>query len=71
MFGGPNCKTCKLIRAYLLVAVPIILVLVAKPDLNLPSAEVGRQIVGYAFGVFLVMTLIYRYIVDYHMKRKR
>lgn len=71
MFGGQNCKTCKLIRVYLLVAIPIILVLFAKPDLDLPSAELGRQIIGYSIGLWLFVTLIYRYFVDYHMKRKR
>ena len=71
MFGGPNCKTCKLIRVYLMVAIPIILILVAQPDLNLPSAESGRQMVGYAVGLWLLVTLVYRYFVDYHMKRKR
>ena len=31
-FGGPNCRVCRLIRVYLLVAIPVLMMMWIRPD---------------------------------------
>ena len=49
-FGGPNCKVCRLIRVYLLVAVPVLMMMWIRPDFQIPAGIDGRAVIGYGFG---------------------
>lgn len=69
-FGGPNCKVCRLIRVYLLVAVPVVMMMRLQPDFQIPAGIDGRAVVGYAFGIGVVLMVAYRYYVDIYKKRK-
>ncbi len=69
-FGGPDCKVCRLIRVYLLVAVPVVMMMWLQPDFQIPAGIDGRAVVGYAFGVGVVLMVAYRYYVDIYKKRK-
>lgn len=69
-FGGPDCRVCRLIRVYLLVAVPVVLMMWLQPNFRIPVGIDGRQVVGYAFGVGVVLMVAYRYYVDIYKKRK-
>jgi disulfide bond formation protein DsbB len=69
-FGGPDCKVCRLIRVYLLVAVPVVMMMWLQPDFQIPAGIDGRAVVGYAFGIGVVLMVAYRYYVDIYKKRK-
>jgi len=69
-FGGPNCKVCRLIRVYLLVAVPVVMMMWLQPNFQIPVGIDGRAVVGYAFGIGVVLMVAYRYYVDIYKKRK-
>jgi hypothetical protein len=55
---------------YLLVAVPVVLMMWLQPNFRIPAGIDGRQVVGYAFGVGVVLMVAYRYYVDIYKKRK-
>ncbi len=69
-FGGPNCKVCRLIRVYLLVAIPILMMMWIRPDFQIPSGVDGRALVGYAFGLGAIGMLVFRYYTDIYKKKK-
>ena len=70
-FGGPNCKVCRLIRVYLLVAVPVLMMMWIKPDFQIPAGVDGRAVVGYAFGLGVVVMVAYKYYTDIHRKKRK
>ena len=69
-FGGPNCKVCRLIRIYLMVAIPVLLMMCIRPDFQIPAGVDGRALVGYAFGVGVVVMFAYKYYTDIHKKKR-
>ena len=71
MFGGPNCKTCRLVRVYLLVAIPFILMMWVKPDFNIPPNIDGHAVVGYFFGGGAALMIAWRYYFDIYRKKNK
>ncbi|MDC1319730.1 hypothetical protein N8Y93_03445 [Litorivicinus sp.] len=69
-FGGPNCKVCRLIRVYLLVAVPVLMMMWIRPEFQIPAGIDGRAVVGYGFGIILVLVIVYRYYIDIYRKKR-
>ena len=70
-FGGPNCKVCRLIRVYLLVAVPVLMMMWIRPDFQIPAGIDGRAVIGYAFGVGVVLMVAYKYYTDIYRKKRK
>ena len=69
-FGGLNCKVCRLIRVYLLVAVPVLMMMWIRPEFQIPAGIDGRAVVGYGFGIILVLVIVYRYYIDIYRKKR-
>ena len=70
-FGGPNCRVCRLIRVYLLVAIPVLMMMWIRPDFQIPAGVDGRAVVGYVFGIGVVVMFVYKYYTDIYKKRRR
>ena len=70
-FGGPNCRVCRLIRVYLLVAIPVLMMMWIRPDFQIPAGVDGRAVVGYVFGIGVVVMFAYKYYTDIYKKRRR
>lgn len=70
-FGGPNCKVCRLIRVYLLVAIPVLLLMVIRPEFQIPAGVDARAVVGYVFGVGVILMFTYKYYIDIYRKKRR
>ena len=70
-FGGPNCKVCRLIRVYLLVAIPVLMMMWIRPEFQIPAGIDARAIIGYAFGSGVVLMFLYRYYVDIYRKKRK
>ena len=70
-FGGPNCKVCRLIRVYLLVAVPVLMMMWIRPDFQIPAGIDGRAVIGYAFGVGVILMVAYKYYTDIYRKKRK
>lgn len=70
-FGGPNCRVCRLIRVYLLVAIPVLMMMWIRPDFQIPAGIDGRTFVGYVFGIGVVVMFAYKYYTDIYKKRRR
>ena len=70
-FGGPNCKVCRLIRVYLLVAVPVLMMMWMRPNFQIPAGVDGRAVVGYAFGIGVVAMFAYKYYIDIYRKKRK
>ena len=69
-FGGPNCRVCRLIRVYLLVAIPVLMMMWIRPDFQIPAGIDGRTCVGYVFGIGVVVMFAYKYYTDIYKKRR-
>ncbi len=70
-FGGRDCKVCRLIRVYLLVAVPVLMMMWVQPDFQIPKGVDGRDVVGYGIGIGLVLMIAWRYYNDIYLKKKK
>jgi hypothetical protein len=70
-FGGPNCKVCRLIRVYLLVAIPVLMMMWMRPNFQIPAGVDGRAVVGYAFGIGVVVMFAYKYYTDIYRKKRK
>lgn len=70
-FGGPNCKVCRLIRVYLLVAVPVLMMMWIRPDFQIPAGIDGRAVIGYGFGLGAVLMVVYKYYTDIYRKKRK
>jgi len=67
----PTCAVCKTIRYFLMAAVPILLLIYVKPDLDLP--EIPLQVfVGNFIWVALLLLVLWKYYWEiWKPKRKR
>lgn len=70
-FGGPNCKVCRLIRVYLLVAVPVLMMMWIRPDFQIPTWIDGRAVIGYGFGIGASFMIAYKYYTDIYRKKRK
>ena len=70
-FGGPDCRVCRLIRVYLLVAIPVLMMMWIRPDFQIPKGIDGRAIVGYTFAVGVVLMVAYKYYTDIYRKKRK
>lgn len=62
------CVVCKLIRFYLLVAVPIIIAIAIGPDTSLLRDLDLTEIASTIFGVGFVAVVLWRAYVEYWRK---
>lgn len=69
-FGGPDCKVCRLIRVYLLVAVPVLMMMWMQPKFQIPAGIDGRAVIGYGMGTAVVLMVAWRYYIDIYLKKK-
>jgi len=69
-FGGPDCKVCRLIRVYVMVAVPILMMMWVQPDFHFPEGVDERAWLGYGVGIALVLMIAWRVYVDYYRGRR-
>lgn len=69
-FGGPDCKVCRLIRVYLLVAVPVLMMMWMQPNFQIPAGIDGRAVIGYGMGTGVVLMVAWRYYIDIYLKKK-
>ncbi len=70
-FGGPDCRVCRLIRVYLLVAIPVLMMMWIRPDFQIPAGIDGRAVVGYTFAVGVVLMVAYKYYTDIYRKKRK
>ena len=69
-FGGPDCKVCRIIRVYLMVAVPMLMMMWLQPEVRFPDGIDARAWLGYGIGIALVVMIAWRVYFDYYRKRR-
>ena len=57
------CKVCKLIRIYLIVCVPILIVLYNKPEISLLKGILLTELFATIIGVAFLLTILWK---SYH-----
>ncbi len=63
------CKVCKLIRYFLLVAVPLLVLIATRPDIAVPAFPIEMMYTNFIVIAF-VCVLAFRIYKDYFKKKK-
>jgi hypothetical protein len=64
----PPCKVCRLIRIYLMFAIPLIFLAFAGVEIDWPDVNL-TAVVGYVFLAAFLVQLAWRFYVDYVKKK--
>ncbi len=56
----PTCQICKIIRIYLMIAVPIVFMLAVRPELTILREIQLTSVVSTAIGIGFVLTVAWR-----------
>jgi hypothetical protein len=54
-----------------MVAIPVLMMMWIRPDFQIPAGVDGRAVVGYAFGVGVVVMFAYKYYTDIYKKKRQ
>ena len=54
-----------------MVAIPVLMMLWIRPDFKIPAGIDGRAVVGYTFGVGIVLMVAYKYYTDIYRKKRK
>jgi len=63
------CKVCKLIRYFMLVAVPLLVLIGTRPDVAVPSIPIEMLFTNFV-AVAFISVLAFRVYKDYFSKKK-
>jgi disulfide bond formation protein DsbB len=63
------CKVCKLIRYFMLVAVPLLVLIATRPDIAVPAIPIETLYTNFIVIAFACV-LVFRIYKDYFKKKK-
>ena len=63
------CKVCKLIRYFMLVAVPLLVLIGTRPDVAVPAIPIEMLFTNFV-AVAFISVLAFRVYKDYFSKKK-
>lgn len=61
----PPCAVCRLIRTYMLIAIPMILILYIQPEFNRLKGVALTDLFATFIGVMFVVTVLWRAYLEY------
>jgi disulfide bond formation protein DsbB len=61
----PPCAVCRLIRTYMLIAIPMILILYLQPEFNRLKGVALTNLFATFIGVMFVVTVLWRAYLEY------
>jgi disulfide bond formation protein DsbB len=61
----PPCAECRLIRTYMLIAIPMILILYIQPEFNRLKGVALTDLFATFIGVMFVVTVLWRAYLEY------
>ena len=61
----PPCAVCRLIRTYMLIAIPMILILYLQPEFNRLKGVALTDLFATFIGVMFVVTVLWRAYLEY------
>jgi len=64
----PVCTMCKMVRIYLVIAVPLVIAMAFGPETNMRTDMQLTQIASWFFGIGLVVVVSWRAYQEYWRK---
>lgn len=61
----PPCAVCRLIRTYMLIAIPMILILYIQPEFNRLKGIALTDLFATFIGVMFVVTVLWKAYIEY------
>lgn len=61
----PPCAVCRLIRTYMLIAIPMILILYIQPEFNRLKGVALTDLFATFIGVMFVVTVLWKAYIEY------
>ena len=68
--AGETCKVCKLIRIYLIVCVPMLIVLYTKPEISALKGILLTDLFATIIGVGFVVTILWKSYLEFWKPRR-
>jgi hypothetical protein len=66
--GTEDCEICKIIRWYLMIGVPIIVLLWSRPDFVFLRGYMLANIVGSGITIALILVVVWKYYQEFWRK---